>query len=73
MSKIFDIDRIFLHMKIYEVDGKRKKYSLRSRVYTNGGLFVAKSSNWSALSSVQDIVEKLERMMKKKHDKEISE
>ncbi len=73
MSKIFDIDSIFLHMKIYEVDGKRKKYSLRSRVYTNGGLFVAKSSNWSALSSVQDIVEKLERMMKKKHDKEISE
>ena len=72
MSKIFDIDTIFLHMKTYEVDGNRKKYSLRARVYTSDGLFIAKTSEWSALSAVQDITEKLERIMKKKHDKEVS-
>ncbi len=72
MSKIFDIDTIFLHMKMYEVEGNRRKYSLRARVYANSELFTAKTSEWSSLASVQDITDKLERIMKKKHDKELS-
>ncbi len=72
MSKIYKIDSIFFHLKTYEIEGNRKKYSLRGRVYANTELFVAKTSKWSALSAVQDLIEKLERIMKKKHEKEIS-
>jgi len=71
ISKMYDIQSIFLHLKTYEIKGNRKKYSLRARVYTNKGLFIAKSSEWSILASIQDIIEKLERIMKKKHEMEI--
>ncbi len=69
MSKMFEIQSLFFHLKCYEVDGERKKFSLRGRVYTNKGLFTAKSNNWTALSAMQELIDHLERIMKKKHEK----
>jgi ribosome-associated translation inhibitor RaiA len=67
MSKMFDPQFFFLHVKKYDKKGK-VKYSIRTRFKTGSGTFVTKTYAWDLRDAVNDALNKLERIMKK--DKE---
>jgi ribosome-associated translation inhibitor RaiA len=63
-----DIVYIYVYVHRHSTNG-RIKYSLHTRVGTRLGMVVARSIGWDAQSSVQDLVEKLRRIVEKKHGK----
>ena len=64
LSKIFNPQFFFLHVKKYDKKGKIK-YSIRTRFRTDKGIFVSKSYAWDLRDAVDDALDKLERIMKK--------
>lgn len=60
---------LFLHVEKFHTEGGRIEYSIRARMQTNIGLFVARSSEWDLLTPLQDVLDKLERSAMKKMDK----
>lgn len=67
-----DVQRLILHVKTQNVEGKKKQYSTRARMFTSDGLFVAKEDwVWELMDSVQGCLEKLDKQMTKHHEKKI--
>ena len=64
MSKIYNPEFFFLHVKKYDKKGKIK-YSIRTRFRTDKGIFVSKSYAWDLRDAVNDALDKLERIMLK--------
>jgi CBS domain-containing protein len=64
MSKTFDLQFFFLHVKRYNKKGK-SKYSIRTRFRTSKGIFVSRSFAWDLREAVNDALTKLERIMLK--------
>lgn len=62
MSKIFNPQFFFLHVKKYDKTGKIK-YSIRTRFRTDKGIFVSKSHAWDLRDAVNEALSKLERIM----------
>jgi CBS domain-containing protein len=62
MSKIFNPQFFFLHVKKYDKTGKIK-YSIRTRFRTDKGIFVSKSYAWDLRDAVNESLDKLERIM----------
>jgi len=62
MSKIFNPQFFFLHVKKYDKTGKIK-YSIRTRFRTDKGIFVSKSYAWDLRDAVNEALDKLERIM----------
>ena len=62
LSKMYDIQFFFLHVKRYDKKGK-VKYSIRTRLLTNKGTFVSKSYAWDLRSAVDEALDRLERIV----------
>jgi len=62
LSKIFNPQFFFLHVKKYDKKGK-VKYSIRTRFKTDKGVFVSKSYAWDLRDAVNDALDKLEKIM----------
>jgi hypothetical protein len=62
LSKIFNPQFFFLHVKKYDKKG-RVKYSIRTRFKTDKGIFVSKSYAWDLRDAVNDALDKLEKIM----------
>lgn len=62
VSKMFKPQFFFLHIKRYDKTGK-VKYSIRSRLLTDKGIFVSKSHAWDLRTAVDDALENLERII----------
>ncbi len=67
-----DVQRLILHVKTQNVEGNQRQYSTRGRLYTSNGLFTATQDwEWDLLDSVQGCLEKIDKQMTKKHEKQI--
>lgn len=62
MSKMFEPQSFFLHIKRYDKTGKIK-YSIRTRFRTNKKTFVSKSFAWDLREAVDKALDNLERIM----------
>jgi len=61
LSKMYNIQSFFLHVKRYDKTGKIK-YSIRTRLLTDKGIFVSKSHEWDLRSAVDRSLEHLQRI-----------
>ena len=67
MNRIEKISRpvsFYLHIHTYSSEFSKVKYSLSAKLSTVDRMFVAKSFDWDPLKTVQDLLYKLERMVK---------
>lgn len=64
MSRIFEPQSFFLHIKRYDKTGKIK-YSIRTRFRTNKKTFVSKSFAWDLREAVDKALNNLEKIMLK--------
>jgi len=64
MSKLLNPQFFFLHVKKYDKKGK-VKYSIRTRFRTDKGIFISKSYAWDLRDSVNDALDKLEKIIMK--------
>ena len=62
LSKIYDVQSFFIHVKRYEKKGK-VKYSIRTRLLTNKGTFISKAYAWDLRSAVDEALDRLERVV----------
>ena len=62
LSKMYDIQFFFLHVKRYDKKGK-VKYSIRTRLLTNKGTFISKSYAWDLRSAVDEALDRLEKLI----------
>lgn len=70
IGKIYkEIEYMFVHIKTYQESGKDKRYSIRTRILIPLGLYVSKSSEWNAIASVNEALNKLEKQILKDHEK----
>ena len=65
LSKIYNPQFFFLHVKKYGKSGKIK-YSIRTRFKTDKGIFVSKSYAWDLRDAVNSALDNLEKIMIKK-------
>lgn len=63
----------YLHVKEYEKDGTRSKYSLRTRLMTPVGPFFAKGHGYELLDVLDETLDRLERQIRKAHDKRVED
>lgn len=61
---------IVIHVKKFEVEGYKKKYSVRARVNWPGNFFEAKHEDWNFLTTTQAALMTLTSEVKKWHQKE---
>ncbi len=67
MNRIEKISRpvsLYLHIHTYSSEFGKVKYSLSAKLLTVDRLFVAKAFEWEPLKTVQDLLYRLERMVK---------
>lgn len=67
MKRIENISRpvsLYIHVHEYGSEFGKIKYSLSGKLQTADRLFVAKSFEWDPMRTVQDLLSKLERMVK---------
>jgi CBS domain-containing protein len=67
LSKIFNPQSFFLHVKRYDKKGK-VKYSIRTRFRTDKGIYVSKSYAWDLRDAVNEALNNLERIIKKENE-----
>jgi len=67
MSKLYNLQFFFLHVKKYDKRGKIK-YSIRTRFKTGKGLFVTKAYAWDLRDAVDNALNKIERIMKREKE-----
>ena len=60
---------IFVDVERFHTGGGRVEYSILARLKTSGGLFVSKSHKWELLTALQEALNKLEKLSKKKYQK----
>lgn len=67
-----DVENLILHIKKQNMDGGQTQYSVRARVFTSAGLFVAKEDwEWNLLDAVENCLDSLEKRFTKFHEKRI--
>lgn len=69
-----NVENLIIHLKQQNTEGGKSQYSVRARLFTSYGLFVAKHKwEWSVLEAVERCLNKLERRFRKEHEKKIDE
>ena len=63
-------DYAYVYVHRHNIGG-RVKYSLHMRMRNRVGMFVVKAVEWDLLSCVQDLVRKAQKLLEKKHGKQI--
>ncbi len=67
-----DVERLILHIKSQNTEGKQVQYSTRARMFTSDGLFTSRQDwKWDLLESVHGCLDKLDKQMTKHHEKKI--
>lgn len=69
LTKLFNPQFFFLHVKKYEERGGRTKYSIRTRFGTSRGIFITKSHAWDLRDAVDEALSRLERISIKDREK----
>jgi len=67
--KEFKPQLLTFHVEEHHISGKEIKYSVRARLTTDRKLFFARSYDWNVYSAFKDVLEILERNVKKERDK----
>lgn len=67
--KEFKPQLLTFHVEEHHISGKEIKYSVRARLTTDRRLFFARSYDWNIYSAFKDVLEILERNVKKERDK----
>ena len=67
--KEFKPQLLVFHVEEHHISGKEIKYSVRARLTTDKKLFYAKSYDWNLYSAFHDVLEILERNVKKEREK----
>jgi len=64
--------RVFtVHVAKHRSEGFRAKYSIQARLTTDHGMYYAKASDWSLFKTVDQMLDYLEKGVKKEHEKDI--
>ncbi len=72
LATIYDgNEKLHLHVRTYNDDGKRKKYSIKTLFETKVGIFNAKSDDWDLSLCAGQCLDKLERLVIDDHKKRI--
>ena len=66
ISSVVPLQFFFLHVKHHNASGLRIKYSVRARLRTDSGFFIAKAVEWDARDAVGAALENLEHILLKK-------
>jgi ribosome-associated translation inhibitor RaiA len=69
IGRMMDLQSFVIHVERHEKQGKKIKYSIRTRFLTPIGLFVSRSWGWNLATVFQDAIDNLEREILKKHEK----
>ena len=70
LAKILPIQYFVINVKKHDEDGKRSKYSIKSRLITQKGAFFAHDFAWDITKAIRGMLHKLEREIVKKTRKE---
>ncbi len=57
-----------VHIVTYRSQGDRAKYSIRARLSTQNGLYIAKDYDWDSYMAMQKVMNQLERRIKKEKE-----
>lgn len=60
---------LFIDVERFHTGGGRIEYSIKAKLRTSEGIFIAKTNDWDLISSIQNTMKKLEKSVKKKHEK----
>ncbi len=70
LSRILEQPReLNLHVKQYEKDGKRKKYSVNARMFSELGITVVHKHGWELLDVVDEIIDSIAERIRKEKEK----
>ncbi|MBW6462398.1 MAG: CBS domain-containing protein [DPANN group archaeon] len=69
LSKKTDINAFSVHVKTYNIEGKRIKYSLRCRLSTAKHIFVASHDSWDMRDAFGQLMDKIERLVIQSQEK----
>ena len=67
--KEFKPQLLTFHVEVHHITGEETKYSVRARLTTDRKLFFAKSYDWNMYRAFKDVLETLERNVKKEREK----
>ncbi len=73
ISKVTEIGELHLHVKAFDVDGERKRFSFNCRLFTQISEFSIEREGWSALTLIEEIMDDIERMVLKKKSQQRTE
>ena len=76
MNRVNKIKRHFprvftVHVAKHRSEGFRAKYSIQARLTTDHGMYYAKASDWSLFKTMDQMLEYLEKNIKKEHERDI--
>jgi len=64
--------RVFtVHVAKHRIEGFRAKYSIQARLTTDHGMYYAKASDWSLYKTMDQMLDYLEKSIRKEHEKDI--
>lgn len=72
LARFFPVDQLEINVKKHEIGGKRKKYSLKAKLFTEKGLFFAQEHDWDVTKAAKNMMKKLEREVVKAKEKALA-
>ncbi len=72
LSSVVPLQFFFIHVKKYSLEGLRIKYSVRARLRTDAGMFMARTVAWDARDAVGQALDNLERILLKNKDEKVT-
>ncbi|HDP97129.1 MAG TPA: CBS domain-containing protein [Euryarchaeota archaeon] len=73
IAKFSDPNIFNVHVAMYHHEGLRSKYSVHARLTTtSNGMFFSKNTNWDIFKAMDDVLEVLEKEVKKQRGKSLS-
>ncbi len=73
VHSIYPVEYMHIHIKRYRKTGERKLFSVRCRVMTTEGVFIARGQGWDLRDAIGEAMDHLERIVKKHKEKEETE
>jgi ribosome-associated translation inhibitor RaiA len=70
ISLIYNPQFFFVHFKKHSIKGMKTKWSIRTRLMTDKGLFVSKAWAWDARDALGSALERLEKQIVKRKETE---
>ncbi len=73
VHSIYPVEYMHIHIKRYRKTGERKLFSVRCRVMTTEGVFIARGQGWDLRDAIGEAMDHLEKIVKKYKEKEETE